>query len=356
LATWPDAPVLNTEQLGSVRARVLRTRVRAPDGLVYGLLLARDMADIDAVVGRFRLAAGLSTAVAALILVFVQLWQGRRLQQRLDRLGAHMRRLEAGRLQEDPPADDTGDEISRLRDMIAGATTQLRAARAGRDRLIADAAHELRTPLAALRMEIDLALRRERPVDELRRTLAHVRAEGDRLSTLTERLLDLAALRATPLQRAPVHIPEVLDAVAARARSAADERGLQISVNAAAETVQGAYDELERAVDNLLANALAHSPDGGRIDLSARRHGDELAISVQDEGPGIRHHDPAALFSAFARGDRKRPGAGLGLAIVADIATRHGGHAAFDTTVPLGARVVLTLPLSPPPMSQPPTM
>jgi signal transduction histidine kinase len=311
--------------------------------------MTASMAQLDGSVALFR-QTGLAVVVAlAVALLALQTLLARRLSRRVNRLSGHMAALREGDLEAAPPQDDGADEIGDLSRVVAAATDRLRAARAGQERLIAEAAHELRTPLTLVRTTIDVALRRPRAPDELEQALRVARDEVDRLATLASRLLDLAAARRATWDRSPGDVALVAAEATEAARADAEGRGVLVALEAAAPA-PGSFDRdgLRQALDNLLANAVRHSPPGGTVTVAvAHANGPDGApmvrVTVRDEGPGIPAGQRERVFEPFARGTEASGAAGLGLAIVRDVLRGHGGRAYVAPDGP-GATVVLELP------------
>ncbi|HET7826325.1 MAG TPA: HAMP domain-containing sensor histidine kinase, partial [Anaeromyxobacter sp.] len=205
---------------------------------------------------------------------------------------------------------------------------RLRGARGAQERLIAEAAHELRTPLQLMRTSLDLGLRRERPAAELKEALEVVRGEVTRLAHLSTRLLDLATARRGHWDRAPGDLAAAAREAAEAIRAEAETRSVLVEVFAP-EPVQASFDPngIRQALDNLLANALRHGPAGGTVRIEVRRAGGAARLVVHDDGPGIPAVDRERVFEPFARGTDKPGSAGLGLAIVREVARGHGGRA-----------------------------
>ena len=243
-----------------------------------------------------------------------------------------------------PPAEDEIHDLGRtLNEMLDRIESSLERERD----FVADAGHELRTPLAILRTELELAERQQRSPEELRAAISSAGEEVDRLSRLAEDLLVIARSDQgrLPIKREPVDLREVLERVGDRFRSRAGQAGREISIDTAA----GADAELdplrvEQALGNLVDNALRHGE--GRISLGASANGDAAELWVSDEGQGLAEGFRDRAFERFTRADEGRTGrgAGLGLAIVRAIARAHGGEARSD-----GSRIVLTLPSQAPP-------
>lgn len=339
-------PTLRTVEGPSGRDRQLLVRVDGPDGEPHALWLAASLERHDREIASYWRIAVVVLSIVGAVLLLVQIVHGRRLSDRVLNLTEHMRKLRSGTLERPPPEDPGSDEIAELRAAIAETSERLAAARTSQDRLIADAAHELRTPMAALRAGIDVALRRERTTEELRQALTSARVEVDRLGELAGSLLDLASLRASALERRRANLVDTLVVAVDAARALAEARGCVVRLAAPGEAiVEHAPGALRQALDNLLHNAIAFSPADAVIDVTLDRVRDQWVFSVEDRGPGVPESARERIFEPFHRLDRARPGAGLGLAIVRDVAERHRGtvHVEARDTGP-GARFVFALP------------
>jgi two-component system heavy metal sensor histidine kinase CusS len=215
----------------------------------------------------------------------------------------------------------------------------------------ADIAHELRTPLNNLRGEAEVALARERTPAEYREVLASCLEEGARLSRMVDSLLFLARAEnaATPIAREPLDLANELETVREYYEAAANETGIQLSVSSSPGLVTHLDRTLfQRAVGNLLANALAHTPRGGKISLTAHRDNGQVRVEVVDDGAGIAAEHLPRVLDRFYRADQARSGAsgrvGLGLAIVKSIASLHRGSVSISSGVGQGTRVTLLFP------------
>jgi signal transduction histidine kinase len=215
----------------------------------------------------------------------------------------------------------------------------------------ADASHELRAPLTLMRTEVEVALARDRPAAEYVAALDRVHGELDHLGRVVDHLLLLARADAGRLVPQPVtvDVADFVEESAARWRGPALARGVSIEVDAPASGTLAADPHLLRGVvDNLLDNAVRHSPPGGRIDVSACRHGGLWLFDVADHGPGVPRAQRARIFERFTRLDPARSrgagGAGLGLALSAAVARAHGGTLELVETGGPGARFRLRLP------------
>ncbi len=215
----------------------------------------------------------------------------------------------------------------------------------------ADIAHELRTPLNNLRGEAEVALSQERTSSEYREVLFSCLEETARLSRMVDSLLFLAKAEsaATPLSREPVDVGQELQTVSDYYEAAAAEQGIQLNVSSSPNMVAEVDRTLfQRAIGNLLSNALAHTPLGGRIMLSASAENGQIRVMVADSGAGIAAEHLPRVFDRFYRVDQARSGAsgrmGLGLAIVKSITTLHHGSISIASEVGKGTQVKLLFP------------
>ena len=237
------------------------------------------------------------------------------------------------------PVPDARDEVRRLGETLNEMLARLDEGLLRERRFVADAGHELRTPLALLRTELELALRRPRSAEELGQAIGSATEEVERLIRLAEALLVLDRSGEAALRAAELDARELLDAVARRFAARAGAEGRSIEVLGGA-TFSGDRDRLEQALGSLVDNALVHG--GGAVRLEAGREGGSVALRVSDEGEGFPPDFLPRAFERFSRADQARTtgGAGLGLAIVDAVARAHGGRVSAA-----GATVTLLLPI-----------
>jgi two-component system, OmpR family, sensor kinase len=226
-----------------------------------------------------------------------------------------------------PPADD---EIARLGTTLNTMLGRLESALARERQFVSDASHELRTPLAALRTELEIALRRKRTPEEMEAAMRSAEEETERLCRLAEDLLVLARADdgSLPVRQEQLPATELLTAVRERYGLQAADVGRPLQIQAD-DQLELHVDRLrvEQALGNLVENALLHGR--GRILLIARRRDGRVELHVRDEGSGFPPEFIERAFDRFSRSDsaRQGPGVGLGLAIVDLIARAHGGSA-----------------------------
>jgi signal transduction histidine kinase len=334
-------PVLSTQERAGVRERVLLVSVASPDGQPYTLRLTATMAQLDAAGSTLHSLMLTALLVAALTLLAVQTWQARNLARRLGEITRHVDALRTGDLERTLAPERERDELAALRDVLAQATLALKRAQDAKERLLADAAHELRTPLTLMRTSLDLALRRERSSAELKTALADTREEVDRLAALASMLLDMASLAHEEQPRERHDLSQIVcDAVEAT-RAEAERRGLSLRYEGPAQLELAIRPEaVRRALDNLLSNALKYATH--QITIQVSEDAGNVALRVRDDGPGIPESERELVFEPFHRVRGSAPGAGLGLAIVREVARSHGGRAAVMPSE-RGAELLLEL-------------
>lgn len=234
---------------------------------------------------------------------------------------------------------ELGDLARSFNTMLNALETSLDSQR----QLVADASHELRTPLASLRTNIEVLAKSERMPDAAReRLLADVIAQLDELTVLVGDLVDLAREAELDEQAAvPLRLDRLVEGAVDRART--HTASVRISLAASPCTVRGVESTLERAVSNLLDNAIKWSPDGGEVEVEVSESGE---VSVADRGPGIEAEDMPHVFDRFFRSaaGRELPGSGLGLAIVRRAAETHGGTVRAESRPGGGTVIRLRVP------------
>ncbi|MGW1613196.1 ATP-binding protein [Streptomyces sp. NPDC002285] len=212
---------------------------------------------------------------------------------------------------------------------------------------VADASHQLRTPLTALRLSLDNIA--DGVDDEfVKEDVEQATAEVVRMSRLVNGLLVLARAEAKVTAAEPLVLGDIVQERLAVWRPAADERGVTIALEGSADgrlLVLTSPGHMEQVLDNVLSNALEVSPDGGTITVRAEQRGDEAVLSVDDEGPGMSDTDKSRAFDRFWRGKglTGRTGSGLGLAVVKQLVTDDGGTVALRDAPGGGLSVRISL-------------
>ena len=330
-----------------VVGRQVVAAVVVPPSRPFGLVVAQ-FAPFIGLGGVLLLLGG--TALAALIVFRPAHTRLRALQAAADRLGA-------GDASARAPAAG-GDEIAavarafnRMADELAARQAALVEADRARRQLLADVSHELMTPLTAIRGYAEtLRLPQFAPAGDATRYVSIVLEEVDRIERLVGDLLDLARYEAggATLAWEPVAVADLFARVRARHAPTTVERGigLQVAMDDEAGMVTGDARRLEQALQNLAANALRHTPAGGRVTLSATRRGGAIVLAVADTGQGIAPEHLPHVFDRFYKADPARAdaGTGLGLSIVRAIVEQHGGTVAARSTPGVETVFEITLP------------
>jgi len=233
--------------------------------------------------------------------------------------------------------DELADLATSFNDMVAALERSLDAQRT----LVADASHELRTPLTSLRTNVEFLLR-EPGMEAHASLLAELRDETEDLSSLVSDLIELARHEGDEEPEVDVRLDEVTAIAVARAQRRAP--ALTFATDLHAVTVSGVPGRIDRAITNVIDNAVKWSPPGASIEIGVA--GGELV--VRDHGPGIAAADLPHVFNRFYRsGDARRlPGSGLGLAIVRQVADAHGGTVSAERAPGGGTRIRLWFPES----------
>jgi two-component system, OmpR family, sensor kinase len=330
--------------------RVRTVAAEAPGGVV---VVSASLSPVDHTVDRMRQIVIIGSAAAVLLIGLGAFWLLRRGLRPIETMATQADRITAGDLTDRVTEQDPHSEVGRLGSALNGMLARIEASvherEAGQElmrRFFADASHELRTPLASLRANAELyqqgALPERAQVDEVMRRIA---LEARRMSGLVDDMLRLARLDQHPdQQREPVALSELVDNCVERMRVAAPEHVWHTEIAAGVVTV-GDEELLRRAVDNLLANVLTHTPAGTEATVIVRERDGSAAIEVADTGPGVAQDRLPRIFDRFYRAGTSgvRPGSGLGLAIVTQIVTVHNGTVVAEPNPPHGLRVRLTL-------------
>lgn len=262
-------------------------------------------------------------------------------------------RVAAADLRANREVGQVGTALNQLLGHVARALTVRRDAEAGMRTFVADASHELRTPIATVRAYAELTSRTQNP-DEVHRNVTRIGNEAVRMGDLVEELLLLARLDAAaiadtaPTVHGPVDITAIVVEATMDARATAPDHRWTLQVDPEPITVTGDDTELRRVITNLLTNARTHTPAGTAVVVSLQQVGDEVRFVVANDGPAIPAETLPTLFDRFTRGEASRSReygtSGLGLAIVQAVIDAHGGtirvvsdaaRTAFTVTLPV---------------------
>jgi len=286
----------------------------------------------------------ITAAVGAYLLAGQALRPLRQVRQAAERIGGQ-------NLGERVPVPGTGDEVQALAQALNAMLGRLEASFEAQRRFTSDASHELRTPVTAISGHAGYLLRRTSPNEQQRESLTIIRKESERLTNLIANLLELARSDsgALTLTRQPILAGLFLGEVAREFAPLAQAQGTELRVAGEDVTFEGDPDRLKQVIINLVSNAL--KAGAGHITLlsSTETNGQEIRLSVQDDGPGIPAEHLSRLFDRFYRVEdsrsRDQGGAGLGLSIVKGIVDAHGGRIWLESEVGKGTTAHVQLPV-----------
>jgi heavy metal sensor kinase len=361
VATFPPSNLDREENVVQVGPyRYVRLRVARDGQPAYHVRVGTYTTGLD---------AGLSSLVRVLLVVGGVLclltplagwWLARQATQPVAAMLHTAEQLKPTRLGDRLPVRGTGDELDTLAATINRLLDQVAAHVDRQQQFVADAAHELRGPLAAVRSSLEVAISHDRSVEEYRETLAEVLDEACGLSKLSNDLLTLAEAsddaRPPPSER--IDLAALARQSVAMFSAAGEERGLAIDLSAAAPAiVAGDAPQLRQVLGNLLDNAIRFTPPGGRVDVGVRLDGQPAAVelAVADTGVGIAARHLGHVFDRFFKADAARShddggrSGGLGLSICKAIVERHGGSISVTSTAGSGTKVTVRLPPAAPP-------
>jgi two-component system OmpR family sensor kinase len=279
-------------------------------------------------------------------------WLAARAFSPIDRLTRTTQQIQVGNLQQRVPLPRAHDEVFALAQTLNAMIERLEESFTRQRRFVADASHELRTPVAAIRSLTDLALSHDLTSDESRVLLKNINSESERLGHLISDLLALARSDEgwTQLEGEPVRLDLLIEAVAANAELLAQERGITLRVQTP-HTITFVGDEarLIQVVMNLLDNAILYTNAGGQVTVALEENEAQIVLSVHDTGIGIAPEHLSHLFERFYRVDQARRrtegnSSGLGLAIVEGVVKAHNGLMSVESQLGSGSTFTVTFP------------
>ncbi|WP_208280057.1 ATP-binding protein [Massilia oculi] len=335
-ARLPQRAVLG---FSNVRANGTTYRVFSIQTSNQTVQVAQDLAVRRNMAGNLALRTLGPIAVMMPILMLVVWWVVSGSLQPVARVRSQVAARQADDLS---PVSDNGlpDEVRPLVQELNLLFGRVKTAFEAQQHFVADAAHELRTPLAALRLQAQSLDRADNP--EARRiAVGRLTAGIDRATRLVEQLLVLARQEATAAEGAvarPVDLADLARRTVADLAGVAAAKGVDLGVQQAdPATVEGQPDALQILLRNLVDNAVKYTPGGGTVDISVQHEGSRIVVQVEDSGPGIPPEERERVFDRFYRvAGSDAAGSGLGLAIIKAIAERHGATLALDASTRLG--------------------
>ena len=257
--------------------------------------------------------------------------------------------MRTGRTDARVPAQDTGDALGELGDLVNAMLDRIDAVLAGMRGALDNVAHDLRTPMTRLRGIAETALASDDPAT-LRDALADCLEESDRVIAMLNTLMDIseAETGAMALRREPADLADLIRQTVDLYEDLADERGVRIDTATSGDlTIPVDRDRMRQVLANLLENAVKYTPRGGRIAIAAAREGQYAVVTVTDTGVGIPADELPHIWDRLYRGDKSRAerGLGLGLSLVKAIVEAHRGRVSVRSTLGEGSHFELRLPL-----------
>ncbi len=361
---WSLPPVREAEREGVILAtvteggkrgpaRVGSLWVKRPDGMRCIAQAAYRLSGVSRSLAMFRrivIAALIAASILALVGGYLL---ARRSLRPVETITQSARQIGATRLSDRIPLAGTNDELDRLAATLNGMLDRIERHVHGLHQFTADASHELKTPLAALRGAAEVALSQPRSEQELRRVIEESIQHYDRLSRIAGDLLLLARLDAghALAHRIPVNLTSAMEDVVDLYSAYAVERGIQLRLNRCdPAVVMGDRDRVRQMLCNLIDNAVKYMDGAGKIDVSLIGQDGQANVRIADTGPGIPEESLPHVFDRFYRVDKARSrredqGAGLGLPISRSIATALGGDIRIESTLGTGTTVQVSLPV-----------
>jgi heavy metal sensor kinase len=330
-AVLRGATSIRTVVLAGQRFR-LATRPVLRGGRPQAVAAAESMANVDRSVRRVLVLLLIAGPAVVIVTALGGWWLARRALRPIERMTARAAAIDLDRMDDRVAVPRTGDEVARLGTTLNAMLDRIERGVQEHHRLVADASHELRTPLAAMRSEIDVSLRADDLPLAARRVLESAREEVDRMARTVDDLLVLASIDEGRLELLvePLDLNDVVERAVAALRPLALTRGITLRAAGVPAHALGDADRLAQAVRNLIENAIKFSPDGGEVEATTWTRGDEVGVTVRDEGPGVDPQLRERIFDRFFRADPSRTsatgGGGLGLAIAREIALAHDGR------------------------------
>ncbi len=354
-------PDLRAGQPGNTPAGRRERTVQAAGGAT--VLVGRDITELRRAEWRLLrnvLLAGIATLVVA---IFGGWFVAGRALAPIKRISRTARAMSEGDLSARIAVEQTDSELEQVASTLNDAFDRLRTVVEQERRFIADASHELRTPISVLRAEMEWALDRDRTPQQYKDALTVGKRAALRMQDIVERLLALVRAEVAPdvQEPAPVAMRTLIDEVVAWLKPMAQARDVRLGVNGDPFTVNGDAEQLREALNNVVANAILYNKPGGSVTITIRQSAGLARIEVADTGIGIPADAVSRVFDRFFRVDKARSreghpnrhptaqsppmgGSGLGLSIARTVFVSHGGDVTCTSEPGVGSMFVITLP------------
>jgi heavy metal sensor kinase len=348
--SFHDEPRLHDIQTDYGRIRLTNSVLTVKPGETYLLQVGTSLAAIDSALRRFLQLLLWGVPLCLGIAVIAGRWMAAVALAPLSRFAESARTIDVTNLRQRLPERGVGDEIDEVARAFNETLARVEAAVGEMRQFSTALAHELRTPITALRGEIELAAMKADAGDTYRRVAASQLEELDKLKRLIDHLLTLARAESgqIPVSHYPIDFAAVVRSVVEQIEAVAHAEGLELTCDApGVVTIEGDEEWLERLLLNLLDNAIKFTPSGGTVHVRLVDTGTEARLEVRDTGIGMAEDVVPHVFERFYRADPARSstsrGAGLGLSLVKWIADRHHGSVEVESQLGRGSTVTVRI-------------
>lgn len=324
--------------------------VRYRDVPMFIIECGYSLAEMENSLTRFKLVIFVSIPLAVLASFFAGRYMASRAFRPLDLMIREANKISGTDLKQKLPRTHTGDELDRLAETLNDMMDRIDASKRVIQEFSSNITHELKTPLAIIRGEIDVSTRRTRSADELVKSLRVIEGETIEMIRMVDDLIFLVRTDARQLryEMAEVSLSDVLKYVVEHFKERAQAKKIHLSASIESSLViKGDPVYLKRVFNNLIDNALKFTPDKGKVTVRAEVQGKRAVVAITDTGMGIEPEKLSKVFSRFYRTDaaRKFEGSGLGLNIVKAICDAHRAKIDIQSTPQVGTTVTIALPL-----------
>jgi len=320
-------------------------------GKTFNITVAESLSDSLGMIQKFKRILSLLMPACILVVSFMAMWIAKRSLIPLERFSGRIKTITHTTLDEriDSAAEDR--ELADLATSFNDMLDRLQEVFESEKRLIADASHELKTPVAVIKLQCDVVLQRQRTAAEYIDALTTIRSVSDNIDTLVKDLLSLARLDSGILSSkgfVPVSLNDCIQKTVTMVEPFLKQKSLELVTRLGDDiTIAGNLDSLTEAVFNILENGVKYNRDNGVLEVTSTRSGGEALVSIRDTGFGIASRDAERIFDRFYRADAERnaEGSGLGLSIAKAIIEAHGGRISMESELGQGSTFKVVLPV-----------